>query len=352
MRLYVKPIVCCVLFCFALAGCQSNEPEPGGPTGGHRGPIGKADDLTGSCIDAEVEYCGGPSAGTCWCDELCAGYGDCCLDAADVCRVDECLLGDEDKCPEGYSCMPGMCYHYCLPEDPGCCAPNECVEDPEPQRCGPFPGGTCPDGYICNLETCAVGGSGECVPKLDFIECPAVGMPVCGCDGRTYHNDCKRIKAGVAKDHDGPCEQTCGPFPGGFCGEGQTCDIRSCALGATGQCRPTPCFCAEIYAPVCGCNGVTYSNDCHRVQAGAMLDHEGPCEPQTCGPYPGGQCPEGYICDIRTCALGGSGECIARPENAFCGTEYEPVCGCNGVTYQNECFRLNAGMSLDHEGEC
>ncbi len=37
------------------------------------------------------------------------------------------------------------------------------------------------------------------------------------------------------------------------------------------------CACYEIYAPVCGCDDVTYSNDCHAECAGIMEYTEGAC---------------------------------------------------------------------------
>lgn len=41
---------------------------------------------------------------------------------------------------------------------------------------------------------------------------------------------------------------------------------------------PNPnCACYEIYAPVCGCNNVTYSNDCHAECAGVSDYTEGVC---------------------------------------------------------------------------
>ena len=46
---------------------------------------------------------------------------------------------------------------------------------------------------------------GECVSVPEA--CPEIFDPVCGCDGKTYGNDCERIRAGVQKDHDGPCRK-------------------------------------------------------------------------------------------------------------------------------------------------
>jgi hypothetical protein len=50
------------------------------------------------------------------------------------------------------------------------------------------------------------------------------------------------------------------------CMPGWVCDKQGCET-PTGVCVPWPIFCPPDPAPVCGCNGVTYWNDCIRLQS-------------------------------------------------------------------------------------
>jgi Kazal-type serine protease inhibitor domain len=76
-------------------------------------------------------------------------------------------------------------------------------------KCGGFAGMTCGNNEFCNKPTGAClfpDAEGTCavVPQL----CPMVVLPVCGCDGKTYTNDCVRERARVTKAHDGKCWET------------------------------------------------------------------------------------------------------------------------------------------------
>ncbi len=158
------------------------------------------------------------------------------------------------------------------------------------------------------------------------------------------------VAADTAADT-GDVAAVCGPFPGGACADTELCDLRSCADGASGVCVPRPAECVAVEDPVCGCDGVTYSNDCERLRSGAALAYTGACGSGTlCGGTAGFRCPAGETCDVRDCRPHASGTCV--PVSDSCETLYAPVCGCDGVTYSNDCARLVAGVALDHEGIC
>ncbi|MBW3000328.1 Kazal-type serine protease inhibitor family protein [Candidatus Woesearchaeota archaeon] len=60
-------------------------------------------------------------------------------------------------------------------------------------------------------------------------------------------------------------------------------------------------------------------------------------------------CPGNQFCEFMDC-LATKGRCIYIPQNCF--DLWNPVCGCNGKTYSNDCYRRMAQVSRDYFGEC
>jgi hypothetical protein len=64
----------------------------------------------------------------------------------------------------------------------------------------------------------------------------------------------------------------------------------------------------------------------------------------TCGP--------GEWCDPRPghCKPGARGHCVKVPQ--VCFDLVLPVCGCNGQTFSNDCWRIHDKVALKHKGQC
>jgi hypothetical protein len=75
--------------------------------------------------------------------------------------------------------------------------------------------------------------------------------------------------------------KTCGGFPNMLCDAGLFCQKKAgqCSvIDISGTCAKVPQVCPRHIMKVCGCNNVTYNNDCERQQAMVSLAHAGACK--------------------------------------------------------------------------
>jgi hypothetical protein len=231
--------------------------------------------------------------------------------------------------------------------------------------CGGIAGVQCGRGQFCDFAPDAACGAADQFGTCQEIPnaCTRQFDPVCGCDDKTYGNECEANAAGISVATRGECAseaKPCGGLQGLQCGDDEFCsfapDAFCGAADQTGTCTPKPEVCADIFQPVCGCDDQTYGNACEANGAGVSVASEGACQSQgnACGGLQGLQCGDNEFCSFAPDAFCGAadqtGTCAPKPE--ACIEIFQPVCGCDGNTYGNSCQANSAGVSVASQGEC
>jgi hypothetical protein len=113
--------------------------------------------------------------------------------------------------------------------------------------------------------------------------------------------------------------------------------------------------CSVNTAIACGCDHETYENDCEAASYGINVDFEG-----TCPALPSGPCTSQADCgDLSYAKLvfckaeicgSPAGHCTTIP--GACPELFEPVCGCDGRGYTNDCFSDLASVGVAYGGPC